>query len=53
MGKQNDNFSHILQYCKTQAPKKNVLLQSPFDPKIGVFQLWFFETKNIAVEQKT
>ena len=33
--------------------KKTVLLQPPFWPKVGVFfQLWFFETKNIDVEQK-
>ena len=29
------------------------MLQFPFWPKIGVFELGFFETKNIDVEQQT
>ena len=44
----NDNFSH---FVKHRLPKK-VVLQLPFWPTIGVFQLVFFETKNIRVEQK-
>ena len=46
---QNDNFLH---FAKHRFIKKPVLLQLPFWPKIGVFQLGFFETKNKDVEQK-
>ena len=42
---------HILQ--NTGSLKKNVMLQPPFWPKIGVFELGFFETKNNDVEQQT
>ena len=49
MAKQNDNFSY---FAKHRFIKQTVLLQPPFWPKIGVFQLGFFETKNIDVEQK-
>ena len=45
----NDNFSH---FSKHKLLKKPVLLQLPLWPKIGVFQLVFFETKNIDVQQK-
>ena len=41
---------HILQ--NTGSYKRNVLLQPPFDPIIGVFQLVFFETNNIDIEQE-
>ena len=41
-----------ITYKKTQIHKKNVVLQPPSWPNIGVFQLVFFETKNIDVEQK-
>ena len=46
----NDNFSH---FAKHRFIKNPVMLQPPFWPKIGVFQLGFFETKNNDVEQKT
>ena len=49
MGQKNDNFSH---FAKHRFIKNTVLLQPPFWPKIGVFQLGFFETKNNDVEQK-
>ena len=40
-------------FCKTQVHKKPVLLQPSFRPTICVFfQLVFFETKFIDVEQK-
>ena len=42
------NF-HILQ---NTGSLRNVLLQPPSWPKIVVFQLVFFETQNIDVEQK-
>ena len=45
----NDNFSH---FAKNRFIKKNVLLQPPSWPKIGVFELVLFETKYIDVEQK-
>ena len=38
-------------FCKTQVHKKSFLLQPPFWPKIGVFQLVFWKRKNIDVEQ--
>ena len=47
----NDNFSHFAKHRFIN--QETVLLQPPFWPKIGVFQLGFFETKNIDVEQKT
>ena len=47
---QNDNFSH---FAKHRFIKKTVMLQPPFWPKIGVFELGFFETKNNDVEQQT
>ena len=46
----NDNFSH---FAKHRLIKKTVMLQPPFWPKIGVFELGFFETKNNDVEQQT
>ena len=49
MAQKNDNFSQFARHRII----KNVLLQPPVWPKIGVFQLGFFETKNIDVEQKT
>ena len=45
----NDNFSH---FAKHKLIKTTVLLQPPFSPKIVVFQLGFFETKNIDIEEK-
>ena len=41
---------HILQ---TQVHNKHRFVATPFWPKIGIFRLGFFETKNIDVEQKT
>ena len=47
----NDNFSHFAKHRLIK--KKPVMLQPPFWPKIGVFELGFFETKNNDVEQQT
>ena len=46
---QNDNFS---QFAKHRFITKKTFVATPLLPKIGVFQLGFFETKNIDVEQK-
>ena len=46
----NDNFSH---FAKHRLIKKNpVMLQPPFWPKIGVFELGFFETKTMMLNNK-
>ena len=42
-----DNFSHFAKHRST----KKSFVATPFSPKIVVFQLGFFETKNIDVEQ--
>ena len=47
----NDNFSHFAK--QRFIKKKPFCCNPPFWPKIGVFQLGFFETKNIDDEQKT
>ena len=54
---QNDNFSHLAKHRFIK--KKNVMLQPPFWPKIGVFELGFFWnqkqwcwTTNITLNQE-
>ena len=47
--KKNDNFSH---FAKHRFIKNTVLLQPPFWPKIGVFQLWFFQPKTLMLNKK-
>ena len=42
----------IFTFCKTQVYKKHRFVATPFRPKIGVFQLGIFRTKNNDVEQK-
>ena len=49
MGKKNDNFSH---FAKHRFLKTNVLLQPPFWPTIGVFQLCFFQPKALVLNKK-
>ena len=49
--KQNDNFSHFAQHRLLK--RKNVLLQPPVWPNIGVFSTCVFWNQNIDVEQKT
>ena len=46
----NDNFSH---FAKHGFIKKTCYVATPFWPKIGVFELGLFETKNNDVEQQT
>ena len=53
LAKKGANKTITLHILQNTGYKKNVLLQLPFWPKVGVFQLVFFETKNIDVEQKT
>ena len=47
--KKNDNFSH---FPKHRFIKKPVLLQLPFWPKIGVFQLCFLRPKTLMLNKK-
>ena len=46
--KKNDNFSH---FAKHRFIKKPVLLQPPFWPKIGVFQLGFLKPKTMMLNK--
>ena len=48
-GTKNDNFSH---FAKHRLLEKPFCCNPPFDQKLARFQLVFFETKNIDVEQK-
>ena len=51
---QKGGKKNTFQILQNTSYKKSVLLQLPFWPKIGVFQLvFFFETNNSDVEQKT